>query len=145
MAVVDATGITCLVVPEGAVIVRVDASDIRLRMQKALSFKGVPVQRLTPLDARRNMGLAWRESEGCLQLGTFGEFSTKEGGASIQVIVDTPRPLAVERSTRLSGHASLAAGTPAAAADGQPVNWYAPPWPAPGWRRLADTPDVNWR
>jgi hypothetical protein len=132
------TGYTRLVAPRGAAITRGAAPDaLRLAIEKSLHFMGHPPADIGLGDLKRNMGVAFSEEGDALVLATYGEFDTKEGGASLALSIEAPPGLKVERRDDLSGRKSAAAG---ALALTPKTHWYGSNRPAAGWTALAAAP-----
>lgn len=136
----------CIVLPAGSVVESTPENLIVLRMRKEIQFYGHPPRAITPLTARRCMGVAQRVTEsGCLEIGIFGEWANPEGHALVDLRVEVPRGLTVTLADDLAGSRSRAANRTAIwwirnrAED--PEFWYAAAIPADGWSRIPDVPD----
>jgi len=112
--------------------------------QKTLSFGGHPPEKMHIRTARNNLGIATQVDGDALVVGTFGEFSTKEGGASLKLRLVVPQGIAVEKRTDLSGHASkVHSGLGVKPRDPKNGYWYGPTGPSDGWTLVKTMADTN--
>jgi hypothetical protein len=119
--------------PAGAVVTRDGAASVmRVEMKKRLGFHGHPPRTMSIEAGRRLMGVASRRVGDILTVATFGDFSTKEGSATIQLSVRLPATVEVEQRPDLEGDASPARGTDSGR-EHPDTYWYASPQPAAGW------------
>jgi hypothetical protein len=133
-----------VVVPQGAIVVKGSPSrHMYIATRKALSFAGHPPERMPLVALRTNMGCAWTREGSRVILGTFGEWASHEGGASIGLLVRLPDDVAVERARNLSGAESVAGQPGKAASAGAPRMgfWYATTVPTEGWAPVKLSPD----
>jgi hypothetical protein len=139
-----------LAVPEGAEVIRKgDGAKVEVFMKKTLNFGGFPPQPMSIREGRKIMGCATKIEDGVSVLATFGEFSTKEGGTRIKLVLVVPEKIEVEKRATLSGPKSSAhpergekAQEPAEKAD---TYWYGHRAPAVGWNVLKSEPDPEHR
>jgi hypothetical protein len=137
-------GVSTLIIPEGVELTESAGADtIIVKANKTLAFSGHPPKPMSPETARNNMGLAYKLEGDILTLATYGEFATKEGGASIKLVVLVPPKREIERRKDLNGPNSLAATTT------YPANekdyWYTGNKPAAGWIAFKAVPDPGSR
>ncbi len=133
-----------VVVPADAIVVKGSPSrHMYIATRKALAFAGHPPERMPLVALRTNMGCAWSREGTRVIVGTYGEWESKEGGASIGLLVRLPDDVAVERARNLSGTASLAAQATRAASAAAPRMgaWYASTLPTEGWEPVKLSPD----
>jgi hypothetical protein len=72
-------------------------------------------------------------------IGTYGEWdSLIEGGTSIELIVEVPDGIEIERDDHLSGGSSILTAT------GQPDGRNVMDGPAKGWIIIQSVPDEEW-
>ena len=110
-----------LAIPENAeVIHKGDGTNVEVFMKKTMNFGGHPPRPMSIRVARKYTGCATKDEDGLLQLATYGEWSTKEGGGRIRLVLVVPEKIEVVRQKALSGPKSIAHPPP-----GQP-----PPKPA---------------
>lgn len=137
-------GVTTIVIPDGVELSeKASAGTMIIKTNKKLAFNGHPPKPMSPETARNNMGLAYKLDGDKLTLATYGEFSTKEGGASMKLVIWVPPNTKVERQKDLHGPNSIA-GTkdyPASERD----YWYTGNKAAPGWLALKAVPDPGSR
>ena len=137
---------TKLIVPDDAVLVQGAGKGIDVFVQKALGFRGHPPEPMPLAGLRQNFGVASRSENKTLELATFGEFATKEGGASLRLVIQVPTGLAVVRHAEYSGVNSAATdwkGDKRSPTAGRVGYWYATPNPGSGWQRLALKDDAH--
>ena len=137
-------GVSTLIIPEGVELTEsAGAGTLIVKTNKKLAFGGHPPKPMSPETARKNMGLAYKLEGDTLTLATYGEFSTKEGGASIKLVVLVPPKSKLKKQKDLNGPNSLAATTdyPANETD----YWYTGNKPAAGWIALKAVPDPGSR
>ena len=135
--------ITTLIVPSEAVVRRTDRTRVVVvRARKNLNFAGHTGGRpINPGTARENMGSAWKRTGRTVRIGTYGEFNTHiEGGAWIDLHLEVPRGLKVDRSADLSGPWSEAGALEYSErlAHGK---WHAPTTPRMNWHAFDEVPD----
>ena len=146
-AVLKAADIKTLVVPDNAKVDRSGANGaIELYVRKTQSFGGHPPEPMTLAAARKHMGCAVKSEDGKVTLATYGEFSTKEGGSHMKVLVRVPAGLAVETQKGLSGPKSDAQRKQEGAyltkeSDTKEGYWYGPSSAGPGWKAIPMEPD----
>jgi hypothetical protein len=136
-----------LAVPANATVVqRGDGAKVQVFLKKTLQFGGHPPTPMSIRTARANMGCATKTAEGVALVATFGEFSTKEGGADVHVTLIVPTGVTVEKRANLAGDDSAAHPRPDEKAARKPVgHWYGPAAPGAGWTPVATTPDAQRR
>jgi hypothetical protein len=133
VADVPLAGATKVHVPGSAVVTQAGPPGVmRVEMTKRLGFGGHPPRSMSIAAGRRLMGVATRRSGEVLEMATFGDFETKEGGATIKLRVRVPVGVDVEKKAELEGDASPARGT-GSGRDDPETYWYASPEPAAGW------------
>lgn len=125
-----------LLVPAGTKIVKAKGEPVLyVATAKRLRFGGHPPGGMTLEAVRANMGCAFKVEGDTLSLGTFGEWDSKEGGATLDLVVRAPSEVRVGVMQELGGAASRAGkGPPDARALG---HWYTSPAPTPGWERVS--------
>lgn len=138
---------TRVVVPDTA-IVREGAAGktVFVFVARSLRFKGHPPREMPLGGVRQNMGLAQRVEANELRLSTFGEFSSKEGGATVQLAVLVPPGVPVVRRSGLTGAESEAANWhtfKASPSLGQIGHWYSTPNANPLYTRVALQDDAK--
>ncbi len=130
-ASLDIKSYKTLVVPENAQV-RIEGAGPRLQifMEKTLSFGGHPAESMSVRTERREMGCAFKMEEATMVLATFGEWSSKEGGAHMRLVLVAPPGWEIEKRAKLSGSDSAAkdqhSGKQAA-----------------GWNAVPDAPDLE--
>ena len=133
VATIPLGGATRLALPASAVVTQVGPAGVmRVQMTKRLGFHGHPPRSMSIAEGRRLMGVAIRRNGEVLELATFGDFSTKEGGASIELAVRVPPGVHVEKKLELEGDTSPARGSSSGREDPD-TYWYASPEAAAGW------------
>lgn len=134
-----------LFVPTGTTVVIRDDVDARVvvHLIKDLKYYGHPSKGISPATARRKMGCAWRKRGGVVELATYGEWTSIEGGASLSILACVPRNILVRFGDDLSGMKSKAAGERSFAAEwrGDSEYWGTAGTPQPGWTIVATEPD----
>jgi hypothetical protein len=146
-AAVDIGNYQKVVVPDTARLRREGSEKkLQLFMRKHLGFHGHPPQSMSIRAARKNMGCAVKDDDGTLVLATFGEWSSIEGGANMEVEVLVPEGLEVGTRGGLSGPESAGREwhgayltKPKELKEGW---WYGPAAPAEGWKAVPDVPDA---
>jgi hypothetical protein len=122
--------------------------DISIQIKKVVSFGGHPGYPITPVQARKNMGVALKRKGDTLIVATFGEWSCMEGGASLQMKIRAPETVTIVKSSSLNGEYSAAIP-----AEHPVINytdstfWYTITVPGNGWEKIDDIPDtlgVGW-
>jgi hypothetical protein len=100
---------------------------------------------MTLAQARKKMGCALQWAGGKTAIATYGEFSTKEGGAHMKVLLRVPAALIVEAQPGLAGPDSKAQGRSDGTkeADKKDGYWYGPTSPGLGWKVIALEPDTK--
>jgi hypothetical protein len=146
-AVLSTHDVKLLMLPEGAKVERTaPGGSIELYVRKTQAFRGHPPLPMTLQNVRRRMGCASQIDKGKLTVATFGEFSTKEGGARMKLLVRVPAGLAVKTQTGLSGPDS-AAQRKADDSDEKGADrnsyWYGPSQAAPDWKTIKTEPDAK--
>jgi hypothetical protein len=118
-----------VVVPDNASVWGVDRGEpLQLLMEKRLSYMGHPGEPMSIRAMRSQMGCATRREEEALLIATFGEWSSKEGGARMRVTVLVPDGVVVVKRRGLSG--------PESAGRGVELHGL-----AKGWTPVPDIPD----
>lgn len=132
-----------LAVPLDAEVVELESGDmIQVLLKKTLAFAGHPPEKMSIRTGRNNLGLASRREGDVLVVGTFGEFSTKEGGANMSLRFVVPKGTPLDRRAELSGGASLVhKGSDREPRDPKNGYWYGPTAPAKGWSKIETMPD----
>ena len=92
------------------------------------------------------MGCATKSKEGKVILATYGEFSTKEGGNRMKLLVRVPERLTVEAQKNLSGPKSEGQRKQEGTwltkeSDTKEGYWYGPSSAGPGWEAIPMEPD----
>jgi hypothetical protein len=99
---------TELVLPDSAHVEEYDGTSIRFFLTMSLQFQGHPPHPM-PMDEWRDYpGIATREADGELVVSTFGEWSTPEGSAGLQLLVLVPRGCNVTQRAGLNGDSAAA-------------------------------------
>lgn len=146
-AVLKAADIKTFIVPDNANLSRSGANEsIEVYVKKTQSFGGHPPEPITLEGARRNMGCATRAYDGTVTLATYGEFSTKEGGATMKILLRVPATLSIETEPGLSGEESKGQKRKegsylAKEPDSKDGYWYGPASAGPGWKAIPMEPD----
>jgi len=124
-----------VLVPAGAKIVKAkEEGTLYVATMKRLRFVGHPPEPMTLEAVRANMGCAFKVDGDTMSIGSFGEWSSKEGGASLEMVIRAPAGVRVGVMKELGGPDSRAGKGPAGArAMG---HWYTSPAPTPGFERL---------
>ena len=141
--------IKSLIVPDNAIVERTGTEGaIELYVKKTQSFGGHPPEPMTLESARKKMGCATKEENGKVTLATYGEFSTKEGGAHLKLLLRVPASLIVETQPDLSGpksagHRKLSGAYLTKEPDAKDGYWYGPASAGPGWKAIPMEPDVK--
>jgi hypothetical protein len=108
-ATLDIAGYALLVVPETATIQQVkNATHVEIHLEKELAFHGHPPHPLDIKNARDYFGIATKDENEAILLATYGEWSSKEGGASIRLRIIVPEGTAVTQRAGLDGPDSQA-------------------------------------
>jgi hypothetical protein len=108
-AILNAGDIKTLIVPDSAIVERTaKEGQVELYLKKTLSFGGHPPEPMPLVSIRKDLGCAARAQNIKVLLGTFGEGSSKEGGAYLKPLIRVPAALAVETEKGLSGSDSQA-------------------------------------
>lgn len=115
---------------------------IQVLLNKTLGFAGHPPEKMSIRTGRNNLGLASRREGDVLVVGTFGEFSTKEGGANMKLRFVVPKGTPLDRRAELSGgSSSVHKGQDREPRDPKFGYWYGPTTPAKGWTKIETKPD----
>jgi hypothetical protein len=139
-ATIKAAHVKTLIVPDNATVERIDSKgEIELYIKRTQGFHGHPPEPMPLKAIRKKMGCATRMEAGKATIATFGEFSTKEGGASLKLLIRVPKALSVETKEGLSGANS--AGQGKQEADKKDGYWYGPTAPGEGWKAIPTEPD----
>ncbi len=145
LALVDPGDAKKVVLPDTATVRKSgEAGSMQLFLAKTLSFGGHPSEPITIDGARKNMGCALRSGVDALELATYGEWNTKEGGAHLKLLVIVPEKIEVEQRKGLSGPQSAAQGQSqnlVKGKDGKDEYWYGPASPRTGWSAIPSVPD----
>ncbi len=105
----DMGKLTTLYVPQGAeVISEGEGTKVQVYVKKTQGFFGRPPEPMDIAKTRKHFGVATLTEEKSITLATFGEFSTKEGGASIKLVIVAPKALTIETKEGLHGDSSAA-------------------------------------
>jgi hypothetical protein len=132
-ATIPAEHIAVLRVPEHATV-ETGGDRIDLAIEKTLAYHGHPTHRMSIDNSGALMGMALRRDGDTVELGTYGEWGSIEGGAGIKLTVRVPRAITVERDRTLeAGEQSRADGRDRPPAD---VSWFGSTRPADGWTRV---------
>lgn len=128
-----------LMLPAGTRVLRAppgELDSVWIASEKKLRFHGHPPQAISLQGVRANMGGAFKVEGDTLTIGTFGEWSSKEGGASIRFLARVPAGLRVAMQSELTGPDNQASQRQADRAAPSLGYWYAASQPAAGWERL---------
>ncbi|MCK6440802.1 MAG: hypothetical protein L6Q71_11470 [Planctomycetes bacterium] len=144
----DISAYDALILPHDAQVKENEALNttrtIHVLLRKTLSFGGHPPASVTPLQARKFMGVAWRAEDRRIWFGTYGEWDSHiEGGASMHVIFEVPSNVKVERAHDLSFENSKADGWKNGVLIKGEEHWYGGNAPAEGWTALQTVPDED--
>lgn len=103
-------GVNQLVVPASAQLESGPAgTDCVIRMRKSQGFMGHPVERVSIVDTRKEMGCAVLRRDEAILVGTFGEWDSNiEGGSSLKTTIVVPDGIEVTTQEDLSGPQSIA-------------------------------------
>lgn len=148
-AMLKAADIKTLIVPDNANVERTGADGaIELYVHKTQSFGGHPSEPMTLEDARKKMGCATRAYDGTVTLATYGEYSTKEGGSRIKILLRVPATLSIETQPGLSGEESKGQKRKEGSyltkePDAKDGYWYGPASAGPGWKAIPMEPDAK--
>jgi hypothetical protein len=148
-AVLKVADIKTLIVPENAKVERTGAEGpIELYVKKTQSFGGHPPEPMTLESARKKMGCATKTANATVTLATYGEFSTKEGGAHMKLLLRVPAALTVETQPGLSGpesggHKRQSGAYLTKEPDTKDGYWYGPSSAGPRWKAIPMEPDVK--
>ena len=104
--------------------------------EKKLGFAGHPPGGMPLKAVRANLGVASKPEGDAISLGTIGEWSNKEGRATITMVVRVPSNLKVELVNELGGAESLAIDRATTTPGSTVGHWYTSTTPASGWQRL---------
>ncbi len=146
-AILKAADIKTLIVPGSARVERAEAGDaIELYVKKTQSFGGHPPEPMPLEAARKHMGCATRVEDGKVTLATYGEFSTKEGGAGMKLLLRVPPGVIVDSQPNLSGEKSAGQRQQEGAyltkeSDAKGGYWYGPASAGLGWKAIPMEPD----
>jgi hypothetical protein len=123
-------------IPRTATVEAAADGPIIITMDKTLAFHGDPPHAMSIDAGRHLMGVATQSGSLLVTLATYGEWTTKDGGASIALRLQVPPGVTVEPADQLSGPNSLAQGDPADGTTAPGTYWYGPIRPAGGWFAL---------
>ena len=109
-AIVRTSGIDTVIVPDTDCVVRQSHSPdtIVIRMEKTLSFAGLPPEPVSIDGIRSTAGFASARRGRTLVFSTYGEFDTIEGGFYIKSSFEIPSNMTVIQQKKLSGEESRA-------------------------------------
>lgn len=126
-------GVKKLVVPKGAKVKGdAPAGALFVVTEKSLRFKGHPAAAMPLEGLRANMGCATKVEGDGLVIGTFGEWTSKEGGVDMVVAIRAPKELLVSRRADLEGFESVSNK-----GEGKPLGaWFGKSAPTVGWERV---------
>lgn len=127
--------VTNVMAPAGATILRDGpARTLFVATEKSLHFNGHPPEAMPLEGVRANMGCAAKIEGDTLSIGTFGEWTNKEGGVDMRVVVRVPPGIRVGMMRELAGRDSIAGQGPS----GGPRlgYWYGRSSPTNGWERI---------
>jgi hypothetical protein len=143
---IDVTPYKKIVVPENAEV-QTQGKEPRLQiyMKKTLGFGGHPPEPMSIYTARKKMGCAVQVEGNDLLLATFGEWASKEGGATMHLLLIVPDGLEFEKRSGLTGLESAGNKSnwalltkPKEPKEGY---WYGPEAPGEGWKAVPDVAD----
>lgn len=136
-------------VPVEASVRKSDVATVSVFIKKSLGFAGVPLKPMSPLTARRAMGIAIRRAEGEVTCGTYGEWRNMEGQASMHLSFVIPVHVPFRQRAGLAGPRSEAAlDEPLwwlVHRKDDPDYWFAASVPAQGWTAVPSAPDPDRR
>jgi hypothetical protein len=149
-AAVDLEKYKKVVIPDQATLRHQgEGGKLQIFTEKSLKFFGHPPEPMSIRTARKNMGTAVMHEGDALVVATFGEWSSKEGGAAMRLVIVVPRGVEVELRPGLSGPNSAGQQwnwdyltKPKEVKEGY---WYGPASPADGWTAIPDVPDPERR
>jgi hypothetical protein len=108
-AKLDVSDHRTVVVPETAVVEKGKESQcLEIRLKKELGFGGYPPYPIHVRKVRDYFGVARKKEGDALVLATYGEWSSIEGGAFIQIVIAVPETITVVKRAGLSGYKSAA-------------------------------------
>jgi hypothetical protein len=138
-AALELSGFSALVLPADATVDVSMTDAVVLYMAKEVHFMSIPTFAVSIPEALEKMGIAWQAEGEKLYIGTYGEWdSLIEGGTSIELVVEAPDGIEIERDARLSGGNSIVTAT------GQPDGWNVIGGPAEGWQIIQSVLDEEW-
>jgi hypothetical protein len=146
-ATLDLGKLKRIAIPEGAEVVQGDDGwTIRVFIKKTLDFAGHPPEPMSIRTGRTKMGCATKVEGKTLVMATFGEWTSKEGGARIKLLLVVPKGVEVERRNGLAGSESAAHSEPGVSPSQREGTkdgyWYGPTRPTDGWKAARTDPDV---
>jgi hypothetical protein len=149
-ATLDLGEVKRIAIPEGAEVVQGDdGRKIRVFLKKTLDFAGHPPEPMSIRTGRTKMGCATKVEGQTLVIATFGEWTSKEGGARIKLLLVVPKGVEVERRKGLAGSDSAAHPAPGVSpserGETKDGYWYGPTRPTDGWQAARTDPDVDRR
>lgn len=137
-------GVKSLLLPAGTDVRPGAEGKLLFYLAKRLNFSGIPPLPMRIQNVRSFMGLASRRQRGELSVGTFGEFSTKEGGADIALLAFVPRSVQWLTREDLCGSESKAQGAESPKKPNEDY-WYGPRAAAKGWTLVVTSLDTDRR
>jgi hypothetical protein len=136
--------VSTIVIPDGIEVNEsASANTLVIKTNKTLAFGGHPPKPMSPETARNNMGIAYKLDGDELHIATYGEFSTKEGGAFMKLVLSVPPKSKIKKKAEYKGPESLAATKEYSAEEKD--YWYTGNKAAPGWTSLKAVPDPGSR
>lgn len=124
-----------------------DGKEIQIRVNKVLNFRGHPPKPVTAESLKTYMGVVYKEKFRTLTIATYGEWRSKEGGASVSLELYLPKGLEIERNKGLHGDKSQASlqqtfDEMREMWEKRDNYWYNSAAPAKGWTHLKDIDNV---
>ncbi len=143
-AALDLSDSAVVVIPETASVEEGPQNGrVEIKLEKVLAFRGHPPHPIHIERAHGYFGAAYKRESRTLILGTYGEWSSMEGGASIRMLVVVPKKTTVLRRPRLSGETSEAMPTDMSSwsdrldsSEFGECYWYTAVSPAEGWTKV---------
>ncbi len=147
-ATMDISKYSSIIVPDNSAVQQGELKGkIEIYIEKELSFAGHPPSPMHIKDARNYMGCAFKEQNSSVIIGTFGEWSSKQGGAQIRMLVIVPKEINISSRPDISGYNSKAKAADDHEAFTQRLKrkcyWYTSISPAEGWQRIDMAPDIH--
>ena len=133
-----------LIIPTSARVEQAPAGGrVEIFMEKTLHSMDIAPGPMHIKDARAYMGVATRTEGNAIQLGTFGEMSTRSGSATISLLLRIPSDIEISRVDGLTGRRSVTMeGAPRMTEEQRKrCYWYGRVAPGPDWQALASQPD----